>query len=315
GKKVDRDEIEPCHFAGWVDWAKSKDLKLDFNATFFSHPKSGSYSLANADKGIRDFWIEHAKRARAITSYFGEQQGCPSVHNLWVHDGEKEVPIDRLSPRIRLKESLDEIFSVKLPSIKDAVECKLFGIGSEAYVVGSHEFYLGYAALNDIMLCLDLGHFHPTENISDKISSTLLFCKELLLHVSRPVRWDSDHVVIMSDEVKELMREIVRTNMLDRVNIATDYFDGTVNRVGAWATGMRAAMKSLLLALLEPVDILRKYENEGRNFERLAMQEEMKCLPYTAVWARYCEMNNVPAGPEWVDDIAKYGDKVAAERK
>ncbi|MBQ7525513.1 MAG: L-rhamnose isomerase [Abditibacteriota bacterium] len=314
GKFVDRNEIEPCHFQSWIDWTAERGLKLDFNSTFFSHPKSGNYTLSSADKGIRDFWIEHAKRVRRITSYVGEAQGSPSSHNLWIHDGEKEVPIDRHGPRMRLKESLDEIFSEKLPSIKDAMEQKLFGIGSEAYVVGSNEFYFGYAAHNNLMVCFDTGHFHPTESVSDKISPALLFTKGVLLHVSRPIRWDSDHVTVMDDHVKRLMKELVRTNSLDRVDICTDFFDGTINRVGAWVVGMRSILKALLLAFLEPVELLRKYENEGRNFERLAMQEETKSLPYAAVWERFCEINNVPAGSEWVDEIAAYGDKIAAER-
>ncbi|MFA6665751.1 MAG: L-rhamnose isomerase [Armatimonadota bacterium] len=318
GQKVpERDQIGPEHFSGWVEWAKTHGLKLDFNATLFSHPKADEgYTLSSRDTGIRKFWIEHVKRAREISAYMGKELGSPCIHNLWIPDGEKDVPVDRFSPRERLLESLDDIYSVKYPhtQVKDAVESKLFGIGSESFVVGSHEFYMGYAMKSGIMVCLDLGHFHPTESVADKISAVLQFSDEVLLHVSRGVRWDSDHVVILNDEVTAVMQEIVRCGALGRVHIALDYFDATLNRVGAWVTGARAAMKGLLLALLEPNIKLREYEDAGLNFERLAMLEELKTMPAGDIWNYFCLKSGVPAGMDWIEEVSAYGQEAASQR-
>ena len=318
GKLVDRDQILPEHFAGWVDWARTNNLKLDFNATLFSHPKAADgYTLSHQDPAIRQFWVEHVKRAREISAFMGEKLGSSCVHNLWIPDGDKETPADRFAPRQRLKEAMDAIYSVKYPAnqIKDAVESKLFGIGSESYVVGSHEFYMGYVLSNPgMMLCLDLGHFHPTESIADKLSSLLLYSNEILLHVSRGVRWDSDHVVILNDEIRDVTREIIRLDALDRVNVSLDYFDATLNRIGAWVTGMRATLKGLLYGLLEPTATVREYEKTGRTFERLALQDELKTMPAGAVWDYFCEKMGVPAGSDWISDVAAYGNKVISER-
>ena len=315
GKTIDRDEIEPEHFANWVGWARANHLGLDFNATLFSHPKAEEGTLSHADKGIRDFWIAHCVRARDITAYFGSELGQPSIHNLWIPDGSKDIPADRMSPRVRLMESLDTIYTKKLPAaqMKDSVECKLFGIGSESYVVGSHEFYLGYAISNKLMPCLDLGHFHPTESVADKISSILLYCPELLLHVSRGVRWDSDHVVITNDELLSVMQEVVRCG-LDKVNIALDYFDATLNRVGAWVTGTRAAQRAILAALLEPRAKLKAYEDSGKFFGRLALMDEMKAMPIGDVWNHHCARSNVPTGADWIADIEAYEAAVQSKR-
>ncbi|HAK45222.1 MAG TPA: L-rhamnose isomerase, partial [Spirochaeta sp.] len=252
GKNVDRDEIEPGHFAGWMKWSKENNVPMDFNGSFFSHPKADDgFTLSSKDKGIRDFWIEHAKRVRKIAAEFGKNQGSPSIENVWIPDGMKDIPVDRAGYRKVLKDALDEVFTEELPSeyVKDAVETKLFGIGSEAFVVGSHEFYMGYAQSSGKMPCLDLGHFHPTELIADKISSTLLFNEELLLHVSRPMRWDSDHVVVLNDDIRFLTEELVRSNRLDDIHIGLDFFDATLNRIGAWITGSRSTLKGLLLAM------------------------------------------------------------------
>jgi L-rhamnose isomerase len=313
----DRDRIAPEHFSGWVEWAKEHGLKLDFNATLFSHPKADDgYTLSSRDADTRKFWIEHVKRAREISAYMGKELGSPCIHNLWIPDGEKDVPVDRFSPRERLLESLDEIYSVKHPhtQLKDAVESKLFGIGSESFVVGSHDFYMGYTVKNGMMICLDLGHFHPTESVADKISSVLQFSDELLLHVSRGVRWDSDHVVILNDEISSVMQEIVRCGALGRVHIALDYFDATLNRVGAWVTGSRSAMKGLLFALLEPSMRLRECEDAGRNFERLATLEELKTMPAGDVWNYFCLKSGVPAGMDWIEEVSAYGQEVASKR-
>ncbi|MCX6344849.1 MAG: L-rhamnose isomerase [Armatimonadetes bacterium] len=316
GKLVDRDEIAPEHFANWVAWAKANGLGLDFNATLFSHPKADDgFTLSHQDKAIRDFWIAHCDCARAITSYFSSALESVSTHNLWIPDGFKDIPVDRLASRTRLKESLDEIYSTIYPpwTIKDSVESKLFGIGSESCVVGSHELYMGYALKNDLMLCLDLGHFHPTESVADKISSILLYCPELLLHVSRGVRWDSDHVVITNDELLAVMQEVVRCG-LDRVNIALDYFDATVNRVAAWVIGSRAALRAILSALLEPKDQLKDYENTDRLFQRLALLDEMKAMPVGDVWNYYCAKSNIPAGADWIGEIEAYEAAVMNKR-
>ena len=284
---VDRDEVEFNHFEGWVDWARSKNLKLDFNATCFSHPLAeAGFTLSSADPRIRKFWIEHVKRCRAISAQIGKELQSPCIHNLWIPDGMKDIPVDRAAPRALLIESLDEIYSESYPKeeMKDSLESKLFGIGSESFVVGSHEFYFGYAQSRGKMLCLDAGHFHPTESLADKISSVLLYFEELLLHLSRGVRWDSDHTVIQSDELQNIADEIVLCGALDRIHIAMDFFDASMNRVGAWVIGARAALKSLLSALLRPVEKLRAFEKDGDTFARLALEEEAKMQPLGAVW-------------------------------
>lgn len=314
GKKIDRNEIEPEHFQSWIDWAKENDMKLDFNSTSFSHPKSGDLTLASRDKGIRDFWIEHTVRSRKIADEMGRQLGSKACHNLWIHDGSKDLTVDRYLYRSLLKDSLDQIYSHKFPHVKDAVECKLFGTGLESFTVGSHEFYMGYALRNDIMATLDLGHFHPTEEIYDKISSLLLFFPELLLHVSRPVRWDSDHVVILNDSVQMLAQEIVWADALSRVNIGLDYFDASINRIGAYVVGIRATQKAFLQALLSPIATLREYEVSGRNFERLALLEETKSLPWNDVYNYFCLKNNVPVAEEFIADVAAYEKDVTSKR-
>jgi len=314
GKKVDRDQIEPEHFQGWIDWAKKQGMKLDFNPTSFSHPKSGDLTLANPDKGIRDFWIEHTKRCRKISDEMGRQLDSPCMMNLWVHDGSKEVPANRLYYRQLLENSLDEIFETKYEHMKDAIEAKLFGIGLESYTVGSYDFYLGYGAKKGKIVTLDTGHFHLTESVADKISSLLLFTPEIMLHVSRPIRWDSDHVVIQSDELLDLTREIVRSKALDRVHIGLDYFDATINRVGAYVVGSRATQKALLQALLEPSDTLWKYEREGKLFQRMALQEELKAMPWGDVWDYFCLKNGVAVGNDYIADVEKYENEVTYKR-
>ncbi len=318
GKKVDRDAIEPEHFASWADWACERKLGLDFNPTFFSHPKSGEgFTLSHSDKGIRDFWIEHGKRARRIGGYFGKRTGRTCVTNIWIPDGYKDNPIDRLAPRQRLMDALDEILREEISPAynKDAVESKLFGIGSESYVTGSHEFYLAYAvARKNVMMALDAGHFHPTEVISAKISALLLFLDELLLHVSRPVRWDSDHVVAFDDELCGIMHEVVRCGALSRVSLALDYFDGSINRLAAWVIGTRNAQKALLLALLEPVEALRRMEAEGDFTGRLALTEEYKCYPFAAVWDYYCLREGVPLREAWLTEVRAYEREVLSAR-
>jgi L-rhamnose isomerase len=314
GQKVDRDQIEPRHFQSWIDWAKEKGLKLDFNSTSFSHPKSGDMTLAHRDKGIRDFWIEHTIRSRRIAEEMGKQLGAKACHNLWVHDGAKDITVDRYLYRKNLKDSLDKIFAVKLPNVKDAVECKLFGTGLESFTAGSHEFYMGYAVQNGIMATLDMGHFHPTEEIYDKISALLLFMPEILLHVSRPVRWDSDHVVILNDSVLMLAQEIVRANALSRTNIGLDYFDASINRIGAYVIGSRATQKALLQALLEPIDQLRRYEANGQYFERLALLEEAKSLPWSAVYDYFCVKNNILPSEQYISEIERYEKDVLSKR-
>jgi len=317
GKNIDRDEIEPKHFETWVDWAKSNVQGMDFNPSMFSHPKSDSgFTLSSTDSGIRDFWIEHCKRSRKIGEYFGKELGSACVTNIWAIDGYKDIPVDRLAPRVRLMESLDEI--IKEPIDKkyniDAVESKLFGIGSESYVVGSHEFYMGYAASRNTALCLDAGHFHPTEVISNKISSAALYIDQLLLHISRPVRWDSDHVVILSDELREIAHEIIRNGLLERMHIGLDFFDGSINRIAAWTIGMRAMQKALLLSLLEPTAKLKELENEGDFTSRLALMEEYKAYPFGAVWDYFCETNGVPVGTAWLDEAKTYEKEILSKR-
>lgn len=314
GKTVDRDEIEPSHFESWMQWAAERGMKLDFNSTSFSHPKSGSLTLANPDGEIRNFWIEHTKRCRAIAEEMGRRHGSPSIMNLWIHDGSKDTTVNRLRYRELLKESLDEIFATEYADMRDCIEAKLFGIGAESYTVGSYDFYLAYGAKHNKIVTLDTGHFHPTESIADKISSLLLFTPEVMLHVSRPVRWDSDHVTTMNDETLELAKEIVRCNALDRVHIGLDYFDASINRVGAYVIGMRATQKCLLQALLEPTEALRGYEAENRLFERLAMLEECKSLPWNAVWDMFCLRNGVPVGEEYITEIQRYEREVTSKR-
>ncbi|MDR2765590.1 MAG: L-rhamnose isomerase [Tannerella sp.] len=314
GKAVDRDEVEPAHFQSWMEWAKANGLKLDFNSTSFSHPKSGNLTLASPDRDIRDFWIEHTKRCRKISEEMGKFQGDPCIMNLWVHDGSKEVPASRLKYRRLLEESLDEIFATEYKNMKDCIEAKLFGIGLESYTVGSYDFYLGYGAKKGKIVTLDTGHFHLTESIADKISSMLLFTPEIMLHVSRPIRWDSDHVVILNDDLQDLAREIIRCEALDRVHIGLDYFDATINRIGAYVIGSRATQKAILMALLEPSATLQEYEAQDRLFERLALQEELKSLPWNAVWDMFCLQNGVPAGEDYIAGIQAYEKEVTSKR-
>lgn len=314
GEAVDRDMVEPRHFESWIQWALENGIKLDFNSTSFSHPKSGDLTLSNPDKGIRDFWIEHTKRCRVVAEEMGKRQGDPSMLNVWIHDGSKDMTVNRMLYRDILKESLDEIFKVKYDNMKDSLESKVFGIGLESYTVGSNDFYIGYGVSRQKMITLDTGHFHPTESIADKVSSLLLFVPELMLHVSRPVRWDSDHVTIINDETLDLCKEIVRCGALSRVHIGLDYFDASINRIGAYVIGTRATQKCLLMALLEPISTLRAYEAEGKGFERLAMLEEGKSMPWGAVWDMFCERNNVPIGERYIADVQKYEREVTSKR-
>ena len=318
GKFVDRNEIEPAHFAGWVNFAKKNGLGLDFNPSFFSHKYAADgWTISSADNFIREFWIEHGIRSRKIAEYFGKELGQRCNTNFWMCDGCKEAPIDRMAPRARMADALDRIFAVPVdPKCnRDSVESKLFGIGSESYVVGSHEFFMGYAGKHpEVMVTLDTGHFHPTEVISNKISAMALFSDELLLHVSRPVRWDSDHVVIFDDELRATAQEIVRNNLLDRVNIALDYFDASINRIAAWVLGVRSTQKALLSALLEPTEALRKAELEGDTTARLVLTEEYKYYPLGDVWAEFCEQSGVCAGEEWLNEVKKYEKDVLSNR-
>ena len=314
GKKVDRDEVTIEHFQGWIDWAKANNLKLDFNSTSFSHPKSGSLSLSNPDKSIRDFWIEHTKRCRAIANEMGRQLDDQCIMNLWVHDGQKEMTVNRMLYRSLLKQSLDEIFETKYDHMKDCLESKVFGIGLEAMTVGSSDFYTAYCAQNNKIVTLDTGHFHPTEVVGDKVSSILLFCPEIMLHVSRPMRWDSDHVTIMDEATLELCMEITRCNALDRVHIGLDYFDGSMNRIGAYVIGTRATQKSVLRGLLEPVAMLSELETSDRNFQKLALMEEAKAMPFGDVWNMFCLRNNIPAGADFIKEIEKYEADVTSKR-
>ena len=318
GERVDRNEIEPRHFQHWIDWAKQNRIGLDFNQTFFSHSKAASgFTLANYDEAIREFWIEHAIACRKIGEYMGKELGTACVTNLWIPDGFKDTPVDRKKSRELLKESLDKIFSVKFDKtyLLDSVEPKLFGIGAESCTIGSHDFYLGYAIRNNLLLCLDTGHYHPTESVADKISSVLLFLDEILLHVSRPVRWDSDHVVILSDELQDLAKELVRGEFLDRVHIGLDFFDASINRIAAWVTGTRCVIKALLIAMLEPTEMLRNFEISGDYTSRLVMLEELKTLPFGAVWDEYCMRMNVPVGDQWLKEIKDYEAMVTILRR
>lgn len=317
-EKVELNELEPKHFASWVEFAKENHLGLDFNPTCFSHPLAESgFTLSSSDDNIRNFWIEHCKRSRKIGEYFGKELGIPCVTNIWIPDGMKDIPYDRLGPRERLKDSLDQILEEKIdPKYNiDAMESKVFGIGLESYTVGSNEFYLGYATSHGTALTLDSGHFHPTEFISDKISSVLLFVPHLLLHVSRPVRWDSDHVVIFDDELNEIARSLVRSGLIEKTSIGLDYFDASINRIAAWAVGIRSTQKALLKAMLEPVDELNKIEKDGNYTMRMVLTEEMKTMPFGVVFDYYCFMHNIPVGLEMYDEIKKYEKDVLSKRK
>ncbi|GET28020.1 L-rhamnose isomerase [Prolixibacter sp. SD074] len=317
GEFVDRDQIEVKHFQSWIDWCKERGIGLDFNATCFSHPNAADgFTLASKDESIRKFWVGHAKRCRAISAEIGKQLGTPCVHNLWIPDGTKDTPADRNGYRAQLKKSLDEIMAVEYPKeyMKDAVESKLFGIGAESMTVGSHDFYLGYAIKNNKLICLDNGHFHPTEQVGDKISSCLHFLDEILLHISRPVRWDSDHVVTLNDDVQLIASEVIRNNFLSRVNIALDFFDASINRIGAYVIGTRAVQKAFLIALLEPTTKLRKLEESGQNFERLAFIEELKTMPFSAVWDYFCLRESVPVGVDYISEIQRYERDVLSKR-
>ena len=317
GQPVERNELRPEHFARWVDWAKANQHGLDFNPTCFSHPKATSgFTLASYDDSIRKFWIEHCMACRKIGESFGQQLGTPCITNIWIPDGYKDTPVDRRTPRELLKQSLDAVFAEKLDRRfnLDAVEGKLFGIGSESYVVGSHEFYLGYAMANHVLLTLDAGHFHPTETISDKLSAVLMFVDELMLHISRGVRWDSDHVVTFSDELQAIAQEFVRTGNIDRVHIGLDYFDASINRIAAWVIGARNTVRALLLALLEPADRLRALEVNGDFTTRLALLEELKGLPLGVVWDYYCFKQGVPVGVTFMDEIKAYEAQELSKR-
>ena len=303
---VDRDQVEVKHFQGWIDWAKEQNMKLDFNSTSFSHPKSGNLSLANPNKEIREFWIEHTKRCRRIADAMGKAQNDPCIMNIWVHDGSKDLTVKRMYYRELFAQSLDEILAEQLPDMKTCLEAKLFGIGLESYTVGSHDFVAGYCATRKLMYTLDTGHYEQTENVSDMVASLLLFVPELMLHVSRPIRWDSDHVTIMDDQTLNLFKEIVRANALNRAHIGLDYFDASINRIGAYIIGTRATQKCVLQALLEPLPILRKYEENEQNFERLALLEEAKSLPFGAVFDYFNLKNNVPVGEEFIPAIQQY---------
>jgi len=315
GKFVDRDQVEPKYFESWMQWAKEHNLKLDFNSTSFSHPKSGNLTLANPDKGIRDFWIEHTKRCRRIADAMGKYQNDPCIMNIWIHDGSKDYTVEKYRYREILKESLDDILSEKLPNMKSCLEAKLFGIGLEAYTVGSHDFYAGYCSKNNVIYTLDTGHYEPTENVSDAVSSLLLFVPELMLHVSRPMHWDSDHVTCFDDNTRNLFAELVRAGQLNRAHIGLDYFDASIDRIGAYIIGTRATQKSLLQAFLEPLDLLRKYEDEGKYFERLALLEEEKTLPMGAVYDYFNYKHNVPVAEDYLADIEKYEQEVTFKRK
>ena len=317
GQFIDRDKIDVEHFQGWIDWAKERKMGLDFNASCFSHPKSDDgFTLSSKNEEIRTFWVNHVKQCRKISAEMGKQLGTACVHNIWIPDGSKDIPIDRNGHRELLKKSLDEIFAVEYPKehLKDAVESKLFGIGSESMVVGSHDFYLSYAVKNDKLICLDNGHFHPTEQVGDKISSTLQFVDEILLHVTRGVRWDSDHVVTLNDDILLIAQEIIRANVLNRVNIGLDFFDASLNRVGAYVVGTRATQKAFMIALLEPNAKLLEFEEKGQNFERLAMLEELKTMPFGAVWNKYCEMKKVPVGVDYIKSVQDYENDVLSKR-
>lgn len=318
GKKVDRNELGPEHFKGWIDWAKSLGLGMDFNPTYFAHPKAADgFTLSHSDKGIRNFWIEHGIACRKIGAAMGKALGTPCVTNVWIPDGYKDIPVDRKGPRERLAESLDKVFAQSIsPKLNlDAIEGKLFGIGFESYTVGSHEFYLGYSVKNNKLLCLDAGHYHPTESLADKITAVFSFLPEILLHVSRGVRWDSDHVVILNDDLLALAQELVRGDYLSRTHIGLDFFDASINRIAAWVIGTRCMIKALLMAMLEPIDDLRRLEAEGQHTARLALLEECKTLPLGAVWDYYCTTQNVPVGMAWMEEVKAYEAAVTSKRQ
>ncbi|MGL5693772.1 MAG: L-rhamnose isomerase [Peptostreptococcaceae bacterium] len=318
GAFVERDELKPEHFENWVKWARERGLGLDFNPTIFSHPKAeDGLTLSHPNKEIRDFWIRHVIASRKIGEYFGKELGQTCLTNIWIPDGYKDIPSDRLGPRKRLKESLDEILKVEIDKKYnlDCVESKVFGLGAESYTVGSNEFYLNYAAKNDIMSLLDTGHYHPTEVVSDKLSAMYLFSDKVALHVSRPVRWDSDHVVILDDELKEISKEIVRNDALDKTIIGLDFFDASINRVAAWTIGTRNMIKALLNAMLMPHDKLIELQNEGNFTERLALMEELKTYPIGDIWNYYCEINNVPVKEEWIKEVKEYEEKELLNRE
>ena len=314
GKVVDRDEVTVDHFRSWIDWGRENDTLLDFNSTSFSHPKSGNLSLANPDKGIRDFWIEHTRRCRDIADEIGRAQGDPCIMNIWVHDGCKDVSVNHYLYRSLLRDSLDKIFSEDKANMKDCIEGKVFGIGLESFTVGSHDFYTAYAAANGKIPTIDTGHYHPTESPADKVSALLCFVPELMLHVSRPIRWDSDHVTIMDDPTQELFSEIVRAGALDRVHYGLDFFDGAINRIGAYVIGTRSAQKCMLRALLEPRELISRYEVEERHFEVLALMEEAKSLPWNAVYDEFCLRSNVPVGDAFIAEIQAYEKDVLSKR-
>ena len=314
GKVVDRNEVTVDYFQSWIDWAKENDTKLDFNSTSFSHPKSGNLSLANPDKDIRNFWIEHTKRCRDIADAMGKAQNDPCIMNVWVHDGCKDVSVNHMLYRTLLKESLDEIFAEKKDWMKDCIEGKVFGIGLESFTVGSHDFYTAYAAKNNKILTIDTGHYHPTEIPGDKVSAVLNFVPELMLHVSRPIRWDSDHVTIMDDNTQDLFYEIVRANALDRVHYGLDFFDGSINRIGAYVIGSRSAQKCMIKALLEPKEMISQLELEGKTFQVLQLIEEEKAMPWNAVYDEFCVRNNVPVGNEVIGVIEQYEKDVTSKR-
>ena len=314
GKVVDRDEVTVEHFQSWIDWAKDNNTLLDFNSSSFSHPKSGSLTLSNPDKGIRDFWIEHTKRCRDIADAMGKAQGDPCIMNLWVHDGCKDVSVNHYLYRSLLKDSLDQIFAESKTDMKDCIEGKVFGIGLESFTVGSHDFYTAYAAQNGKIPTIDTGHYHPTESPSDKVSALLCYVPELMLHVSRPIRWDSDHVTIMDDPTQELFSEIVRADALGRVHYGLDFFDGSINRIGAYIIGTRSAQKCMLRALLEPRELISKYELEDRHFEVLALMEEAKALPWNAVYDEFCLRNSVPVGSDFIAEVQAYEKDVLSKR-
>ncbi len=317
GRRVDRDAIELSHFAAWMGWAGERDLGIDFNPTCFSHPLAASgFTLSHKDPAVRAFWMEHVRRCRHIAAGIGRSQGSACLHNLWIPDGSKDVPSDRMSRRALLRDSLDKIFEASFPSgeMKDFLESKLFGIGSESFVVGSHDFYVGYAMTRDKSLCLDLGHFHPTESVADKLSSVLQFSNEVLLHVSRGVRWDSDHVVLVTDEVRDLAVEAVRSGCLDRIHFALDYFDAAMNRVGAWILGARAVLRALLGALLQPLERLRNLDGNENALERLSLLEQLKEWPSGAVWEYHCLKHGVPPEGAWLEEVKDYENRVLARR-
>ena len=314
GKFVDRDQVGVEHFQSWIDWGKSVGMKLDFNSTSFGHPKSGDLSLANPDPAIRAFWIEHTKRCRRIADAMGKAQGDPCIMNIWVHDGLKDLTVERKRYRELLAASLDEILAEDLSDMKSCVEAKLFGIGLESFTVGSHDFYAGYCATRKVIYTLDTGHYEPTENVSDMVSSLLLYVPELMLHVSRPIRWDSDHVTLMNDQTLDLFKEIVRAEALHRAHIGLDYFDASINRIGAYLIGTRATQKCLLQALLEPLPLLRQYEDNDQGFEKLALMEEMKSLPFGAVYDYFNYKNGVPVGEEFIAKVQQYEKNVTSKR-